>query len=56
MTGSVLRHPWLVRARTVTEQFESSAMALRPRGDADGETPCFWCCGTAACQQAAPAR
>jgi cyclomaltodextrinase / maltogenic alpha-amylase / neopullulanase len=31
------RHPWLVRARTETAQLEQSALALRLRGERDGE-------------------
>jgi glycosidase len=37
LIGFRRRHPWLVRARTVSEQLEPSALALRLRGEQDGE-------------------
>jgi glycosidase len=37
LIGFRRRHPWLVRARTATEQVEPSALALRLRGEQDGE-------------------
>jgi glycosidase len=37
LIGFRRRHPWLVRARTTSEQLEASALALRLRGERDGE-------------------
>jgi len=37
LIGFRRRHPWLVRARTAAEQLEPSALALRLRGEGDGE-------------------
>jgi cyclomaltodextrinase / maltogenic alpha-amylase / neopullulanase len=37
LIGFRRRHPWLTRARTVSEQLEPSAVALRLRGERDGE-------------------
>ncbi|MGH3170586.1 MAG: alpha-amylase family protein [Trebonia sp.] len=37
LTGFRRRHPWLVRARTVTEALTPSAMALRSAGSSPGE-------------------
>jgi cyclomaltodextrinase / maltogenic alpha-amylase / neopullulanase len=37
LIGFRRRHPWLVRARTEAAQLERSALALRVRGDRDGE-------------------
>ena len=37
LIGFRRRHPWLVRARTAAEHLEPSAMALRLRGERDGE-------------------
>jgi cyclomaltodextrinase / maltogenic alpha-amylase / neopullulanase len=37
LIGFRRRHPWLVRARTAAEQLEPSALALRLRGEDDGE-------------------
>jgi hypothetical protein len=37
LIGFRRRHPWLVRARTAHEHLEPSALALRLRGEGDGE-------------------
>jgi cyclomaltodextrinase / maltogenic alpha-amylase / neopullulanase len=37
LIGFRRRHPWLVRARTASEQLQASALALRLRGERDGE-------------------
>ncbi len=37
LIGFRRRHPWLVNARTASEQLEPSALALRIRGAGDGE-------------------
>ncbi len=37
LIGFRRRHPWLVRARSVAEHLEPSALALRLRGEAGGE-------------------
>ena len=37
LIGFRRRHPWLVRARTTAEHLEPSAMALRLRGEDDGQ-------------------
>jgi glycosidase len=37
LIGFRRRHPWLVRARTEAEHLEPSALALRLRGDREGE-------------------
>jgi len=37
LIGFRRRHPWLVRARTAAEHLEPSAMALRLRGEGDGQ-------------------
>jgi glycosidase len=37
LIGFRRRHPWLVRARTASEQLRSSALALRLRGERAGE-------------------
>jgi cyclomaltodextrinase / maltogenic alpha-amylase / neopullulanase len=37
LIGFRRRHPWLVRARTTSEQLENTALALRLRGENDGE-------------------
>ena len=37
LIGFRRRHPWLVRARTTPQHLEPSALALRLRGDGDGE-------------------
>jgi cyclomaltodextrinase len=37
LIGFRRRHPWLVRARTATEQLTQEALALRLRGDGPGE-------------------
>ena len=37
LIGFRRRHPWLVRARTVAEHLEPSALGLRLRGEAGGE-------------------
>ena len=37
LIGFRRRHPWLVRARTATEELTNSALALRLRGGNDGE-------------------
>ena len=37
LIGFRRRHPWLVRARTVADHLEPSALALRLRGEAGGE-------------------
>jgi cyclomaltodextrinase len=37
LIGFRRRHPWLVRARTLAEHLEPSALALRLRGEAGGE-------------------